>query len=167
MTTITVELPGIARFLARRDELMVPDPPEGTATLLMRALASRLPVLVGPVFEAEHAELAEGFVLSLDGRVWTRDPTTPMGGARCEPRCSRTWPVVDDKCRPGMGDESSGATPRRGGHERCPLPRSFFAQWYGASGSEPLCWRAPSRGQMPSRRRARCSSSGVRSSARD
>lgn len=88
MTTITVELLGIARFLARRDELMVPDPPEGTATLLMRALASRLPVLVGPVFEAEHAELAEGFVLSLDGRVWTRDPTTPMGGALRAPLLS-------------------------------------------------------------------------------
>jgi hypothetical protein len=79
--SITVELLGIARLLAGRNELALPYPEEGTAGALMRALADCLPALVGPVFMAGGVGLAEGFVLSFDGKVWTRDPAAPLAGA--------------------------------------------------------------------------------------
>jgi hypothetical protein len=79
--SITVELLGVARLLARCAELQVPYPPEATAGALLNAVASRLPALVGPVFVSDGGKLADGFVLSLDGKGWTRDPTTMLGGA--------------------------------------------------------------------------------------
>jgi hypothetical protein len=82
---ITVELLGVARLLARVDLLVVPYPAEGTVGALVRELAARLPALVGPVFTGDGAGLADGYVLSLDGRAWTRDPAAPLGDA------SRAW----------------------------------------------------------------------------
>jgi len=79
--SITVELLGIARLLAERDEMVIPYPPEGTAGALVRALASQVPVLVGPVILPDGGALADGFALSLDGRAWTRDPTAALGDA--------------------------------------------------------------------------------------
>jgi len=79
--SITVELLGVARLLAGCDELRVPYPPEATAGALLDAVASRLPALVGPVFVSGGGGLTDGFVLSLDGRAWTRDPGAALGGA--------------------------------------------------------------------------------------
>jgi hypothetical protein len=78
---MTIELLGVARLIAGVSALEVPYPAEGTAGALVRELAARLPALVGTVIDDGGAGLVDGFVLSLDGRVWTRDPAAPLAGA--------------------------------------------------------------------------------------
>jgi hypothetical protein len=47
----------------------------------VQELASRLPALVGTVIDDAGGGLVEGFVLSFDGRMWTRDPAAALDGA--------------------------------------------------------------------------------------
>ncbi len=71
--SVQVELLGVARLLARRDEVRLPWHEPASLVCLLRVLAVEVPGLVGNVLSAEGSLLG-GHVLSRNGTDLLRDP---------------------------------------------------------------------------------------------
>ena len=72
-----IELYGIARLIAGRKELTVALAEGATVGDALRALALAVPNLVGSVLSPE-GDVVEGNVLSLGGRAFVADRSTPL-----------------------------------------------------------------------------------------
>jgi molybdopterin converting factor small subunit len=76
----TVELFGVARLLAKTQEISVSLPRDATLVHVLSAVAQRLPVLVGRVINPEAMELLPGFACNINGIDFVRDPDTTIRG---------------------------------------------------------------------------------------
>ena len=74
---VEIELLGVARFLARREQVILDLEAPTTLQQLLLRLADELPALVGTVLTAEGSFLA-GHVLSRAGTDLLRDPEDPI-----------------------------------------------------------------------------------------
>ena len=74
----TVELFGVARLLAKTQEVSLSLPPEATLTHVLSAVAQRLPVLVGRVIHPDEMDLLAGFACNINGTNFVRDPDTKI-----------------------------------------------------------------------------------------
>lgn len=74
----TVELFGVARLLAKTQELSLSLPPDATLTHVLLAVAQRLPVLVGRVIHPDEMGLLAGFACNINGTNFVRDPDTKI-----------------------------------------------------------------------------------------
>jgi hypothetical protein len=75
---LRVELYGVARLRTGRDAVVLLLPAGSTLGDALEHLAGVLPELVGPVLAADRRSLAEGSIVSLDGKSFTRDPALPL-----------------------------------------------------------------------------------------
>jgi molybdopterin-guanine dinucleotide biosynthesis protein A len=74
---VTFELFGQPRVLAGVRQITVDVPAPSNVRAALAALARAVPALVGPVLDA-NSGLGTSFVLSADGRAFTRDPERPV-----------------------------------------------------------------------------------------
>ena len=74
----TVELFGVARLLAKTQEVSLSLPPDATLTHVLSAVAKRLPVLVGRVIHPDEMGLLAGFACNINGTNFVRDPDTKI-----------------------------------------------------------------------------------------
>ena len=74
----TVELFGVARLLAKTQELSLSLPPDANLTHVLLAVAQRLPVLVGRVIHPDQIGLLAGFACNINGTNFVRDPHTKI-----------------------------------------------------------------------------------------
>jgi molybdopterin-guanine dinucleotide biosynthesis protein A/molybdopterin converting factor small subunit len=72
--TCTVELFGVARLVAKTQEISLSLPPEATLSHVLSALAKRLPVLVGRVIHADRGSLVSGYACNINGLDFVRNP---------------------------------------------------------------------------------------------
>jgi molybdenum cofactor guanylyltransferase len=72
----TVELFGVARLLAKTQEVSLSLPPHATLTDVLSSLAQRLPVLIGRVIHPERMGLLAGFACNINGTNFVRAPDT-------------------------------------------------------------------------------------------
>ena len=72
----TVELFGVARLLAKTQEISLSLPIDATLIHMLSAVAQRLPVLVGSVIHPEEMVLLAGFACNINGTNFVRDPDT-------------------------------------------------------------------------------------------
>jgi molybdenum cofactor guanylyltransferase len=72
----TVELFGVARLLAKTQEVYLSLPPHATLTDVLSSLAQRLPVLIGRVIHPERMGLLAGFACNINGTNFVRAPDT-------------------------------------------------------------------------------------------
>jgi molybdenum cofactor guanylyltransferase len=70
----TVELFGVARLLAKTQEVSLSLPTDATLTDVLSAVAKRLPVLVGRVIHPDKKNLLAGFACNINGTNFVRDP---------------------------------------------------------------------------------------------
>jgi molybdopterin-guanine dinucleotide biosynthesis protein A len=70
----TVELFGVARLLAKTQEVSLSLPTDATLTHVLSAVAQRLPVLVGRVIHPDKMDLLAGFACNINGTNFVRDP---------------------------------------------------------------------------------------------
>ncbi len=133
---MTIELLGVARLVAGVGEVEVTYPPEGTTGALVRELAARLPALVGPVIDDEGAGLRDGFVLSVDGRAWTRGPGGPAHGRFARPApFERRGRLIEDAVRLLSALSPGGPHPRaRDGRSARGVAAARRVGWRGAGG---------------------------------
>lgn len=75
---VTVELFGVARLRAKTAEVPLELPQNATLAHVFRALADRLPTLVGSVIAAEKDNLATGHACNINGRDFVRSPSTKV-----------------------------------------------------------------------------------------
>jgi hypothetical protein len=71
---VTVELLGVARLLAKTQEVSLSLPQEPTLSHVFVALAERLPVLVGRVISTDKRSLLSGYSCNLNGLDFVRNP---------------------------------------------------------------------------------------------
>ena len=74
----TVELFGVARLLAKTQEVSLSLPADATLTHVLSAVAQRLPVLVGRVIHPDEMDLLAGFACNINGTNFVRDPDTKI-----------------------------------------------------------------------------------------
>ncbi len=74
----TVELFGVARLLAKTQEISVSLPRDATLRHVLSAVAQKLPVLVGRVINADAMDLLAGFACNINGTNFVRDPDTKI-----------------------------------------------------------------------------------------
>ena len=72
----TVELFGVARLLAKTQEVSLSLPPRATLTDVLSSVAQRLPVLIGRVIHPEQMDLLAGFACNINGTNFVRAPDT-------------------------------------------------------------------------------------------
>jgi molybdenum cofactor guanylyltransferase len=72
----TVELFGVARLLAKTQEVSLSLPPHATLTDVLSSLAQRLPMLIGRVIHPEQMGLLAGFACNINGTNFVRAPDT-------------------------------------------------------------------------------------------
>ena len=77
VTTVEIELLGVARHLARRERIRLSPPGSWSLGELLHVLAREAPALVGTVLEADGALLG-GHVLSRNGADLLRDSKEPI-----------------------------------------------------------------------------------------
>jgi molybdenum cofactor guanylyltransferase len=70
--SVTVELFGVARLLAKTKEISLSMPPESTLSEVLAALAERLPVLTGRVINSDGDGLVSGYTCNINGLEFTR-----------------------------------------------------------------------------------------------
>jgi molybdopterin-guanine dinucleotide biosynthesis protein A len=76
--SVTVELFGVARLLAKTRSIVVPLPGEASLTAVLAALAQRLPVLVGRVIDPAGAALVNGYACNINGLNFIRSPSAKV-----------------------------------------------------------------------------------------
>ena len=74
----TVELFGVARFVAHTREVSLTLPAGATFSLVYEALAEKLPVLVGQIINPDRARLIDGFACNVNGLDFVRTPTATV-----------------------------------------------------------------------------------------
>ena len=74
----TVELFGVARLLAKTQEVSLSLPPDATLTHVLSAVSQRLPVLVGRVIHPDEMGLLAGFACNINGTNFVRDTDTKI-----------------------------------------------------------------------------------------
>jgi len=74
----TVELFGVARFVAHTREVSLTLPAGATFSLVYAALAEKLPVLVGQIINLDRARLIDGFACNVNGLDFVRTPTATV-----------------------------------------------------------------------------------------
>lgn len=70
----TVELYGTARLLAKTAKVGLVLPPQAVLSSVFVALATALPVLVGPVIAPDRSNLTCGYACNINGLDFVRDP---------------------------------------------------------------------------------------------
>lgn len=78
LVPVTVELFGVARLRAKTAAVSLELPENATLAHVFRALAERLPTLVGSVIAAEKDNLAIGHACNINGRDFVRSPSTKV-----------------------------------------------------------------------------------------
>ena len=74
MVPCTVELYGMARLLAKSAKVALALPPPAVLSSALVALATELPVLVGPVIAPDRSKLTSGYACNINGLDFVRDP---------------------------------------------------------------------------------------------
>ena len=74
----TVELFGVARFVAHTREVSLTLPAGATFSLVYAALAEKLPVLLGQIISPDRARLIDGFACNVNGLDFVRTPTATV-----------------------------------------------------------------------------------------
>lgn len=75
MVPCTVELYGMARLLAKTAKVALVLPPQAVLSSAFVALATELPVLVGPVIAPDRSKLTRGYACNVNGLDFVRDPS--------------------------------------------------------------------------------------------
>jgi len=70
----TVELYGVARLLAKTTKVALILPFQAVLSSVFVALATELPVLVGPVIAPDRSRLTAGYACNINGLDFVRDP---------------------------------------------------------------------------------------------
>ncbi|HET8562752.1 MAG TPA: MoaD/ThiS family protein, partial [Candidatus Binatia bacterium] len=76
--SVTVELFGVARLLAKTSKVSLELAEDATLSQLISSLAERLPVLVGQVIEPETRGLTRGHACNINGQAFVRDLSTKI-----------------------------------------------------------------------------------------
>jgi molybdopterin-guanine dinucleotide biosynthesis protein A/molybdopterin converting factor small subunit len=76
--SVTVELFGVARLLAKTKSVSLPLPVEASVAGVLAALAERLPVLVGRVIDSGGAALVNGYACNINGLNFVRSPSAKV-----------------------------------------------------------------------------------------
>ena len=76
--SVTVELFGVPRLLAKTKAVSVSLPQEATLSQVFSALAERLPVLVGRVISADGGKLFSGYACNVNGLEFVRSPSAKV-----------------------------------------------------------------------------------------
>jgi molybdopterin-guanine dinucleotide biosynthesis protein A/molybdopterin converting factor small subunit len=72
--SVTVELFGVPRLLAKTREISLSLPAAATLSDVLAALAARLPVLAGRVIDAQKSALSSGYACNVNGLQFVRNP---------------------------------------------------------------------------------------------
>jgi hypothetical protein len=75
MAPCTVELYGTARLLAKTAKVALVLPPRAVLSSAFVALATELPVLVGPVIAPDRSKLTKGYACNVNGLDFVRNPS--------------------------------------------------------------------------------------------
>jgi molybdopterin-guanine dinucleotide biosynthesis protein A/molybdopterin converting factor small subunit len=76
--SVTVELFGVARLLAKTKEVPLSLPHDATLAHVLSALAEQLPVLLGRVIISDRSSLASGYSCNINGLEFMRDPNAKI-----------------------------------------------------------------------------------------
>jgi molybdopterin-guanine dinucleotide biosynthesis protein A/molybdopterin converting factor small subunit len=74
----TVELFGVARMTAQTAVVALDLPPGATLGHVFQALVDQVPALIGRVLDPATRRLTDGYTSNINGRAFTRDPSTPI-----------------------------------------------------------------------------------------
>jgi molybdopterin-guanine dinucleotide biosynthesis protein A len=76
--SVTVELFGVARLLAKTRSIALPLPVDASLAGVVAALAEKLPVLVGRVIDPAGAALVNGYACNINGLNFIRNPSAKV-----------------------------------------------------------------------------------------
>jgi molybdenum cofactor guanylyltransferase len=76
--SVTVELFGVARLVAKTRSISLAVPPEANLGAVLKVLATELPVLVGRVIDADCSTLVAGYACNVNGRSFVRGPSAKV-----------------------------------------------------------------------------------------
>jgi molybdopterin converting factor small subunit len=76
--SVTVELFGVARLLAKTKAVSLSMPPQATLSHVLAALAERLPVLAGRVINSDSGSLVSGYTCNINGLVFVRSASAKV-----------------------------------------------------------------------------------------
>jgi molybdopterin-guanine dinucleotide biosynthesis protein A/molybdopterin converting factor small subunit len=76
--SVTVELFGVARLLAKTKAVSLSIPPQATLSHVLTALAERLPVLAGRVIKSDGGSLLAGYTCNINGLDFVRSASAKV-----------------------------------------------------------------------------------------